>query len=378
MNFTYNLSEESNPFKKMLFGFILIIASIALLSYNEHRSINQTLALEEMQEKIIHIESTPYAVQNEGKAVHIQGEVIPKKILEDKEFGIQSHALRLQREVFMYQWEEEEHTNSSNTNNTVGQKTYSYDLEWSSQAINSSHFEYEEGHENPQMPYNEASFSTDASLGEYTIQSSAMYRFPANDDYNGLDTMPEKVKGFTNHKTFLYKGENPNSPLLGDLKIVYTEASQAVYTLAGKVDEKNIVSYHTENDISLFFVREGLVSAEQIFMEAFNDNKVLTWFLRFAGVFLMFIGFMFILSLLESLGNFIPFMSTILGGISTMLAFTLTLVLSTVVIAVAWFAVRPVLSLVLIGAGLGGGFLLRMVNKKSQKEEGEYEKEEDA
>ena len=57
-----------NSFKGILLGIVLIIGSIILLSYNENRSINQTLALEEMQSKIVTLPNSNYDAKYEKKS----------------------------------------------------------------------------------------------------------------------------------------------------------------------------------------------------------------------------------------------------------------------------------------------------------------------
>ena len=362
------LENIGNSFKGILFGFLLLAGSIYLLSYNEHRSINQTLALEEMQSKIITLENTNYNAQYEKSPVLLQGEVLPKKELEDRLFGIKSNGLVLERNVEMYQWVE--HTSSKSEDKLGGGTetvtTYDYKKEWSSSTVDSSSFRYSSGHENTSMAYHRESFSTDANLGDFYLSKNIIKHFSNRESFNGLTKMPEKIGEMKNYKSYLYKGSNPEHPLIGDIKISYKEAGQGFYSLAGMVQGKALVPYISENDKNLFFVRVAKVSAHQIFKEEFDANTLLTWVLRAVGLMLMFFGFMLIMGPLETLANVIPMLGSVIGGASALVAGVLTLLLGSLVIAIAWFASRPLLSLTIIGVGIGLTFILKSFKKDKE------------
>jgi len=358
-------SNILNSFKGILFGFALLVGSIYLLSYNEHRSINQTLALEEMQEKIVLLPSSQHNPKYEQQPILIQDDVQPIHALEDTIFTVKSDALILERNVEMYQWVEEKHTeeekNAGGSTTTI--TTYDYNLEWSSYPVDSTEFRHPTNHENPEMPYRSKTYMTDANIGDFYLSESVISHFSANKSFEGLASMPATVANLQNHKTFLYKGENPESPVLGDVKISYTEAGQGLYTLAGKQEQKTLVSYQTQNEINLLFVREGKVSAEQIFKEEFRSNTILTWVLRAVGLMLMFFGFMLIMNLLETLANVIPFLGDVIGGITAIVAGALTLMFGSLVIAIAWFAVRPMMSLSIVAIGIGLAVLVKKMKR---------------
>ena len=60
-----------NSLKGIIFGFALLVGSIYLLLYNEHISINQALALEEIQEKIVIVDTLTYKVEYENVPILI-------------------------------------------------------------------------------------------------------------------------------------------------------------------------------------------------------------------------------------------------------------------------------------------------------------------
>ena len=357
-----------NSFKGIIFGFFLIVGSIFLLSWNENRSINQTLALEEMQSKIITLPSAKYDAKYEKTPLLVQGEVAPISALEDSQFGVKSDGLVLKRNVEMYQWRENKTSKSEDKlgGGTETVTTYDYVTEWSSIAINSSSFRHPQEHTNPPMNYSKETFTTDANLGDFYLSKNIIHHFSSSRSFDGLSNMPDEIAGFKNHKSFLYKGENVNAPSIGDVKISYRQTPKGVYSIAGMAHDKAIVPYLSSNDRDLIFVRTGVVTAEKIFKEEFDSNSTLTWILRAVGLMLMFFGFMLLMGPLATLANVIPMLGSLVEGASAMVAGVLTLLLGSVVIAIAWFASRPMLSLIIIGVGIGLTMILGRLKKEKE------------
>jgi hypothetical protein len=355
-----------NSFKGILFGFFLIIASIVLLSYNENRSINQTLALEEMQSKIVTLPDIKYDIKYENSPVLIQGDVLPKKALQDTQFKVKSDGLSLHRQVAMYQWREHKTTESRDKlgGGTETVTTYDYVKEWSSRGVDSSSFRHPQNHQNPPMTVDAKRFTTDANIGDFYLSKNIINHFANSSSPITLSSVPNEIDGFSNHQTFLYKGADINTPAIGDIKITYTQTPKGVYSIVGMAKDKTILPYLSQNDKDFLFVRAGEVSANQIFQEEFSSNTMLTWILRAVGLFLMFFGFMLIMGPLATLANVIPMFGSLVEGASALVAGVLTLLLGSIVIAIAWFASRPLLSLAIIGVGIGLTMLMGRFKKE--------------
>jgi len=368
-----------NSFKGMIFGLALIVGSIILLWWNESRSLKQATALQEMQEKIITLPDTIYNTGYEGQAVLLQGLVKPLNELIDTEFNVKSSGLVLRKNVTMFQWRENKTTHSEDKlgGGTETVTTYDYVQEWSSSAINSSSFKHTSGHQNPPMHYKSHTFSTNAMLGDYSLDKQMVQRISASTPFNGLAQMPEYIGVAENHQSFLYIGHStPNSPQIGDVKIHYTYAPSDIYTYASKVLNKSLVPYRTTNGKSFAFVRVGKVEANTIFEEELDANSVLTWILRGVGLFLMFIGFNAIIAPLATLAKVIPMLGDVVGGIGGLFAGILTLILGTFVIALAWFGARPLLSIGLIAGAVLISFILGKRGKKEEVKEDTFVEDE--
>jgi len=358
-----------NSFKGIFVGILFLIGSIILLWWNEGRSVEQATALKEMNEKIITLPDTKYDVASDGKAVLVQGLVKPLSEVIDPEFGARTDGLVLRRTVQMYQWKE--HTSSQSEDKLGGGTetvtTYEYVKEWSSMQINSSSFKHPSGHQNPMMNYKSQTYTTDAQLGDFHLDRSMVSYIGASQGYGGLSELPEQNGAVKNYKSFLYIGEFPNTPKVGDVKITYSYAPSAVYTYAAKEQGKSLAPYVTDNGKSFVFVRSGKIAAQTIFKEELDANATLTWILRVTGLSLMFVAFSMMMGIIATFAKVIPMLGSLVGGVTGIIAGVLTLILGSLIIALAWFSSRPIMSLVIIGVGVGIAVFLGKFGKKKQE-----------
>jgi len=356
-----------SSFKGILFGLLLLIGSIVLIWWNEGRSVDQADALEEMQQKITTLASPRYDASLEGKAVLVQGEVTPRQVVMDTQFEVSTDGLVLRRKVEMYQWKETSHSESKDKlgGGTETVTTYEYHKVWSSMPIDTSFFKQKSGHENPPMHYESMTFSTDAQLGDFYLDKRMIGHIGANTPLD-LSKLPKENGAVKNYRSFLYIGEDPAVPKVGDVKITYTYAPAGLYTVAAKASGKALVPYMTQNGKALVFIRSGRVEAQTIFKEELESNAMLTWVLRIVGLSLMFVGFSLIMGPLQAFARVIPALGSLVGGATGIVAAVLTLIFGSLIIALAWLGARPMLSLVIIGAGVGIAFVLGKFGKKKQ------------
>jgi len=356
-----------NSFKGIFLGIIFLIGSVILLWWNEGRSVEQATALKEMQEKIVTLPDTSYNGQYENQAVLIQGKVIPLEGLFDPEFGVKSDGLILSKSVEMYQWNEKSNSTSQDKvgGGTETVTTYDYVKEWSSSQIDSSSFKRSMGHQNPMMTRKGAYYVSPAQMGDFSLDKTMVSHIGAYESYAGLASMPDYIGDAKNYKSFLYLGINPQIPMIGDMKITYLYAPSAIYTYAAKEQGKSLVPYVTDNGKSFVFVRNGKVDSMTIFKEELDANSMMTWILRGVGLLVMFFGFTMIMGPLATLAKVIPMLGSLVGGVTSIVAGALTLILGSIIISLAWFSSRPLMSLAIIVVGVGIAFALGKLGKKS-------------
>jgi hypothetical protein len=361
------LSRIGASIKGVLFGIVLIAASTVLLFWNEGRAVQTARSLTEGAGIVVGIDPARVDPANEGKLVHVSGDIKTTAPLSDAEFGVSAMGTSLVRTVEMYQWKEESKTetrkNLGGSEETV--TTYSYVRTWSDRHIDSSKFKRPEGHANPQMRYSRLQvFARDATLGAFRPGEGVLRLLPANNEVRVepavADALAQRLRRTVQSVDGrLYFGTDPSSPRIGDLRISYKLAPAGPTSVIGRQAGSDFSDYQTQAGDRLLMASAGIRSAADMFKQAEAENRILTWILRFVGALLMFIGFGLILRPLVVVADVVPFIGNILGAGAGLVSLVLTAVLAPLVIAIAWFWYRPLVSLAVIAGGLVIGYGLK-------------------
>jgi hypothetical protein len=353
-------SRLGNSIKGVLFGLVLIVGSCIFLFWNEGRAVQTQRSLTEGASLVVSVDPARVDPANDGKLVHLSGDLKPGAPLTDPDFTVSATALRLVRTVEMYQWKEE--TKTETRKNVGGSEetitTYEYVRTWSDSRIDSSRFKRQEGHINPQMQYRGASYpSRDATLGAFRPGTNVIDRLPASENVSLDPSLAAKLAGRVKGPVHvadwrIYVGESPSQPRIGDLRISFQLAPAGPTSIIGRQAGTGFGEYQTQAGDPLLMVRPGTLSAADMFAAAQRENRILTWILRFAGVLAMFIGFMMVLAPLVVVADVVPFIGNILSAGSAIVSLVLTAIVAPVVIAVAWFWYRPLVSAAVLAVGL--------------------------
>ena len=353
-------SRLGESIKGVLFGLVLIVGSCVFLFWNEGRAVQTQRSLTEGASLVVSVDPARVDPANDGKLVHLSGDLKPGAPLADPDFQVSATALRLVRTVEMYQWKEE--TKTETRKNTGGSEeritTYEYHRVWSEGRNDSSRFKRSEGHINPQMAYRSASYtSRDATLGAFRPGANVIDKLPANDAVPLEPSLARKLSGRVKGPVHMddgriYLGDNPAQPRIGDLRISFKTAPPGPTSIVGRQTGTGFAEYPTKAGDPLLMARPGTMSAADMFAAAQRENRIFTWILRFAGVFAMFIGFMLILNPLVVVADVVPFIGNILSAGAAIVSLVLTAIVAPVVIALAWFWYRPLVSAVVLAVGL--------------------------
>jgi hypothetical protein len=351
----------------VLFGIVLIIASCIGLFWNEGRAVQTAKSLAEGAGLVVDIAPSPVDPANEGKLIHVTGDMKTGTKPTDTEFGVTADGLRLLRTVEMYQWAEEKH---SETKKNVGGSeetttTYTYVRKWSDAQIDSSRFKVTEGHVNPAKRYNDAAFaSRDVTLGAFRPSERVVAMLPASQELRVDAAMAEALRGRVSgpmqaNDGKFYFGADPSQPRIGDMRISYRFAPAGTVSIVGRQAGSDFADYQTHAGDTLLMVRPGSMSAADMFKAAEHENTVMTWIIRAVGAAAMMLGFALILNPLVVVADVIPFIGNILGAGATLVALMATAVLAPVVIAIAWFWYRPLIGILVLAAGAAIAYGLR-------------------
>ena len=414
-------SRVGNSFKAILWGIILVIVSIRLLAWNEKNYVETKAALKEWAEIVQEANIDQINPDLEWQEIHVSGETASNaEALKDNIFWVVTDNLKLKRTVEMYQWYEEEHEECHDNYwwSEDCETTYTYDKKWSDDHISSNSFYQTANHENPSTWDYESDerVKEPITLWAYTLANVFVNQLT---DYKTINlseqniNIPDKyqvIAGQTtqsnwtvedNNNSYLYgdseittttsasnerfhiNGDviyiwlDPSKPAVWDLKITFSSINPSTVSVVWKQMGSDLTSYKVSNWRNINLLSQGNVSAEDMFIEAQKENKMMTWIIRIIWLILMYCGFASMFKFIETLAKVIPFLANIIWVWTGIIALWLTLIVWFLTIWIAWLAVRPVIWICCLVVAAAWIFLL-VKSKKDKKESTPEIKEEKA
>jgi hypothetical protein len=220
----------------------------------------------------------------------------------------QGDFVAVERIVEMYAWNEESETTSNDM--TI----YNYTEEWTENPENSSAFDSEVGHENPEMAVKSEIFKSDTSMiGEYSINMNKV-RLPAFEelkiDQNKVTLGNYETLDALDGKTYIYDGYGTLAePEIGSIRISYNVIpSGKKVTVFGKVDGKEFTYHSGEKEKELYRMFYG--TKDDAMGELKGEYNMWGWIYKVLGFLVMWLGLSMILSPLSTVMEIIP----IIGG----------------------------------------------------------------
>lgn len=355
-----------NSFGGAVLGFILFIASFVLLWWNEGHSVMQIKKADYINKNAVAVASDTVDRQNDNALISTSGEAVTNETLNDGLISIQN-ALVLDRKVEMYQWDEDVETSRKDNlgGSTTETKTYRYKKTWSDWEINSDNFA-NKSHVNPKFKIkSERVNAKTGKMGAYNITETQTDRIRGLQSYTSLPYNPQ----YKIENGVYYQGKDINNPEIGDIKISYKYAPSGVkISLIGQQKADNTISQYQFKKGEIYIQYSGLLTQDEMVEKFKNTNTLITNILRVAGFLLMFVGLNLIINPIITILKFIPFVASITSFLTMGVVFLVSLILSLLNIAIAWFVYRPLLSILLLVIISGIAYLISQ-KIKSKKEE---------
>ena len=138
---------------------------------------------------------------------------------------------------------------------------------------------------------------------------------------------------------------------ISNLRILYVVADQSL-TIQSKV--------------RLPSQQLGSLTAEAMFQQAEESNRLMTWILRFVGCLLMFFGIAAILRPLSVLADVVPLFGNIVGAGTSIIALLIAALFSLLTIGVAWIVYRPLIGAAVLAVAAAVVFLIVTRMKKGK------------
>ncbi|XP_052860598.1 transmembrane protein 43 homolog [Anopheles cruzii] len=340
-----------------LFGALLCLGGSILLVWNEGRAIRIILSLDEALADAITVRAdSPYEKQFEGRLVHLNGALATGEPLTEPDYNIQVQAVKLKRRVQMYQWVEEtvEHRfGESVATVETDDRSYFYNREWRDDLVDSRSFYIRNGHHNPTtFPLDSTvHVSEHVYIGPYELGDVAKNRFQTYQEVTS-DTRPEDPS-VRLHTGLYYHCNDIWNPEVGDIRIqfAYAGLEGSYVTIVGRLEKGRIVPYESTHARKVLLMESGEHNLHGIFRIEHQQQRLVTWGVRFVGWVLLFFSSICCGPIMEHLVRehrllrmFAPH-----GRFSLMNNVTLSLSAGLAIVSVAWIVYRP---------WLAGGLLL--------------------
>ena len=349
-------NRVKGAFAGAIFGLILVPVACFLLAWNERDAVRQTGAITEIEKvAVADVPASPIDPTREQQLIHVKGECITEDILENQELAIREQAIRLNWNASIYQWTEKEHKKDRRTE-------YEYKQQWVDAVVDSNRFHHQFDHSNEGSVkhfHDGQEQAKHVQLGEFRLTESLIRQIGNAEHFSIPEAALSDIRPSGQLSGGVFYTGDPNQPQIGDEKIEVTIVGprQDVTVLAVQQD-RSFAAYPTKVGITKEILYMGLLSKAQVIDRQRFEAAMKRWLIRGGGFVAMWIGLALILSPMQAVLSGIPLLGRMVGGAISIVTFLIALVLSTITIAVAWFVVRPVLSMVCLVVAAGCLFLL--------------------
>ncbi|XP_022095935.1 transmembrane protein 43-like isoform X2 [Acanthaster planci] len=359
------LERMSESFTGAMLGVGMFIVSFFILFLNEGKAVQTAHSLDEGLRLVVPIPNNKVIFQeNNYKLVHLTGKLRTDQPLVDSLFDVSMQAVKLRRDVAMYQWVEHQKQREIDEGSEIRMETdYMYTKEWKSHVVDSNSFDNPAHHQNPkEMLVRPMTFvAIHAYVGNYMLKDSLKEKIDTFKPY-----VPSKEPTNPNVKLvdgIFYQAENAFRPKVGDMRVTFSYAGLSAHedsplgppdtvSIMAKQSGNQLTKYQTEAGDSLELVHFGDKTAEEMIKDELYASSVLTWTLRGGGWLLMFLGLNFMTNILYTIVDWIPLLRTLVRVGLTAFNLSVSISLSIMTIALGWLWYRPLLSLTLLAVSV--------------------------
>ena len=347
-------------------GIIILLVGIGLLWWNEGNNVRNIQTVNEGLKNYTDIKNSEIDDKYDGKLVATSGNLAVTGEIADDEFGVTSQSAALYRQVEMYQWEEDCDSDDNCT----------YTKKWSDELIDSSNFQ-KSGYDNPDTKLYESEkiTSNNVMLGAFTLPDNLIKQLSTDKKIKNLKEDVATSHSMTLTPNNYYTNVVDNKAEIGNIRISFYENDSNVVSVLAEQSNDTFKTYKTKKGKDLFRIYEDNYDGNDMLMMIAKQNKFTKWLFRFIGIIFIMSGIGSMFSPLTNIMDKIPVLGNIVNGATSLVSFILGLALSLIVIAIAWFRFRPILSIILILIVIGLIIGLKVYSKN--KPVNEVEKKDD-
>ncbi|XP_042360866.1 transmembrane protein 43 [Plectropomus leopardus] len=355
-------------------GVGLFFLSIYILFTNEGRALQTASSLNEGLSQIVSLEPlSSLDLQNNNRLVHLSAQLRTAEPLHDPNYRVVVQAVKLKRQVEMYQWVEYTDSKDYQENGeTKTETTYTYNTEWKSELVNSRHFDKEIGHQNPSAMAVESVtvVAPEVKVGPFSLSKGLVEQIDNFQTLSLRDFSSINLDSFLSiDDDYFYHTQNPRRPEVGDVRVRFSYAGPSGETspfgpaqtvsIVAKQSGEQLKPFKTKAGDTLEILYQEELSAEEVFEKELQYNSMKTWGLRAAGWLLMFLSIQLTMRIIYTLVDWVPILRDLVSVGLKIFALCVSCSLSLLTIAVGWLFYRPLVAVALGALALLPVFLAR-------------------
>ncbi|HPN88108.1 MAG TPA: TMEM43 family protein [Candidatus Omnitrophota bacterium] len=354
------------PIDNIFLGVLLIIIGVVSLFYSESKAIQKKDLLQREVNTILTIPIDRVDYRNGGKIVHVSGIIDTKDVLHDASFGVMANAVKLKRDVEMYQWQEycvtkEKPGEYDEFGIVKTETTCRYEKKWSTERILSRYFK-DSSYRNPEvLPFQSRTWvAKNVKIGVFKLWPQLVDKMQDYEPFAilSLDYV-QLPRDFRSEKHLvqgaLYLGKDPQKSEIGDIRVSYkiirpfqmmtVIARQAADSLAPFEGQKGEVSSQ---------LLKGSFSPQSLFYpKSIKEKSVwFIWWVRVIVFGMLFAGLHLSLCPLRIISYYIPLLRQFLGVDFGSVIFSFTFLLYFLVLGFSWYPHNLDLARIFLGISL--------------------------
>lgn len=343
--------------KTLVLPAVALFVGTYLLSWNESRAVSKSRTLSQVAAGLVTIPSDSVHSVNDGKFVHLTGQLQTSDTLKDPDFGVSGQLIKLQRDVEMYQWTQlvVERKLPTPDGGTEVRKDFAYARNWSTGVIDSNGFKEKDQYPNPnpeKLPYpvwsGEAS---DVRVGAFRLNDSLVKIYnefvPQAVVESDLANVSEELRNkFRVREGKFYNSKDPANPQIGDIRISFRKAPGGTVSVLGKQEGETLGPYPTPLGQQFEALATGKKSASSMFYQQAPApaNTPWFWIVRGVGFAVLACGCWIWIPYLMPLGSRIRLLRLALGGSWRVNAIIAAGMLWLIVVGTEWLDDRPIVA----------------------------------
>jgi len=357
----------------LFWGFLFSLIAIKYMSVNQQDAVYRAQTLAEGENLVIPVETYLVEAINQGRLIHLTGDVRVNEILKDTLFDITAvNVLAFRRVVKMYQWTEKISKKQDDT------LDYRYDKIWLEQLIDSSLFELSQEHQNPDsmLITGQVTRAKQVKLGEFILPHNLIEKMNPS-QWLPMTTLsfwqiPEnlasrlgeqKIQLYDGH---YYIGPDPSSPQIGDLQIKFEMIQPETISVVAKQVNSSLMPYQTQTAGEIELFELGTVSAEQMFYNAKKQKFFDILSESFGRFLIMGLGFYLLFIALWLSKNTLPILGNPDNLRGWLISVVLAAVVSLIIIALSWIDYSPLIGRTLLVIAVCLLYFFKFARKSKQ------------